>query len=358
MTSLAGLDEPVRRYLEHALRAVAAALGERGTRGLRLHPVRRPHRGGAALRGPFRPAQLRGVGLVVRHPAVPPVLRCADPRRAAAARVRMRVSASVLYLGAGAVGVAAVPCWACRRSTPKATTLLLERLSELALIVAVFSAGLTIERHVQRRSLVSIAVLLLVVMPLTILAIARSGCGRWGCRWAPRSLLGAVLAPTDPVLAGDVGLSEPGGEVVRRAAPVAAHRGRVQRRARFAVRGARPVRRPGRRNRLDRPMVRRGPPLRRRRRARARSGRGYVAAAGLTGPTPRPGRRPRRRASQRSALALMHLRRRRGARRLRPARGVRRRLHVPPLRVRPRDPRRRPPRHRDRRQGARARSSC
>jgi len=87
-----------------------------------------------------------------------------------------------------------------------------ERLTELALVVAVFSAGLTIERHVQRRSWVSIGVLLVVVMPLTILAITLFGMWAMGLSFGAALLLGAVLAPTDPVLAGDVGLSGPGGE--------------------------------------------------------------------------------------------------------------------------------------------------
>lgn len=88
---------------------------------------------------------------------------------------------------------------------------LIERLTELALIVAVFSAGLTIEKHVRRRSWVSIALLLTLVMPLTIVAIALFGMWAMGLSFGAALLLGAVLAPTDPVLAGDVGLSGVGG---------------------------------------------------------------------------------------------------------------------------------------------------
>jgi sodium/hydrogen antiporter len=54
--------------------------------------------------------------------------------------------------------------------------------------------------------------LLLVVMPLTIVAIAAFGVWVMGLPLAAALLLGAVLAPTDPVLAGDVGLGPPGGE--------------------------------------------------------------------------------------------------------------------------------------------------
>ena len=50
-------------------------------------------------------------------------------------------------------------------------------------------------------------------MPLSILAIAAFGVWVMGLPFGAALLLGAVLAPTDPVLAGDVGLSGPGGEV-------------------------------------------------------------------------------------------------------------------------------------------------
>ncbi|HYM57224.1 MAG TPA: cation:proton antiporter [Solirubrobacteraceae bacterium] len=122
-------------------------------------------------------------------------------------------SASVLYVVLGAVGAVALSALDVRPLDPEGDHVLLERLTELALIVAVFSAGLTIERHVQRRSRVSIGTLLIVVMPLTILAIAIFGMWAMGLSFGAALLLGAVLAPTDPVLAGDVGLSAPGGEV-------------------------------------------------------------------------------------------------------------------------------------------------
>ena len=119
-------------------------------------------------------------------------------------------SASVFYVVAGAVAAFAMARLDVRPLDPIEDHALLERLAELALIVAVFSAGLTIERTVQRRSLVAIATLLLVVMPLTILAIAAFGVWAMGLSFGAALLLGAVLAPTDPVLAGDVGLTGPG----------------------------------------------------------------------------------------------------------------------------------------------------
>ena len=122
-------------------------------------------------------------------------------------------SASVVYVALGALGAVALSLLDVRPLDPEGDHVLLERLTELALVVAVFSAGLTIERHVQRRSWVSVGVLLVIVMPLTILAITLFGMWAMGLSFGAALVLGAVLAPTDPVLAGDIGLSGPGGEV-------------------------------------------------------------------------------------------------------------------------------------------------
>ncbi len=129
-------------------------------------------------------------------------------------RRSLPVASSVVVVVVGALGAVALELLDVRPLDPEGDHLLLERLTEVALIVAVFSAGLTIERHVRRRSWVSIAVLLGVVMPLTILAVAAFGVWAMGLSFPVALLLGAVLAPTDPVLAGEVGLTPPGGEVL------------------------------------------------------------------------------------------------------------------------------------------------
>ena len=87
---------------------------------------------------------------------------------------------------------------------------MLERVSELAILIAVFVAGLSVERLVSLRQWRSVAVLIAVVMPLTIAAIALFASQAMGLSFAAAVLLGAILAPTDPVLAGDVGLAPPG----------------------------------------------------------------------------------------------------------------------------------------------------
>lgn len=127
---------------------------------------------------------------------------------------RLPIPASVLYIVFGALIAGALALLGVTPLDPESDHKLLERLCELALVVAVFSAGLTIELEVTRRSWTSIAVLLTVVMPLTILAIAAFGVWAMGLSFGAALLLGAVLAPTDPVLAGNVGLNAPGGEVL------------------------------------------------------------------------------------------------------------------------------------------------
>jgi NhaP-type Na+/H+ or K+/H+ antiporter len=119
-------------------------------------------------------------------------------------------SASVIYVALGAVGAVAMSLLDVTPIDPVGDHALIERLTELALVVAVFSAGLTVEQHVRRHSIVSVAVLLAVVMPLTVGAIALFGYYAMGLSLGGAVLLGAVLAPTDPVLAGDVGLPPPG----------------------------------------------------------------------------------------------------------------------------------------------------
>jgi NhaP-type Na+/H+ or K+/H+ antiporter len=119
-------------------------------------------------------------------------------------------SAAVFYIALGAVGAVALSVFDVPPFDPVHHHVLLERLTELALVLAVFAAGLTVEREVSRRSVISISVLLLVVMPLTIALIAMFGRVAMGLSLGAAVVLGAVLASTDPVLAGDVGLGPPG----------------------------------------------------------------------------------------------------------------------------------------------------
>jgi sodium/hydrogen antiporter len=87
---------------------------------------------------------------------------------------------------------------------------LTEHFTELLVIVALMGAGLKLDRPLSFRGWGVTWRLLGIVMPLTIAATALLGW--WVIGLAPVSalLLGAVLAPTDPVLASDVQVGAPG----------------------------------------------------------------------------------------------------------------------------------------------------
>ena len=86
---------------------------------------------------------------------------------------------------------------------------LTERLAEAAVIVALMGAGLQLDRRIGLRSWSYTWRLLGITMPLTIAATAALA---WliGVPVPAAILLGAALAPTDPVLASDVQTGGPG----------------------------------------------------------------------------------------------------------------------------------------------------
>lgn len=80
----------------------------------------------------------------------------------------------------------------------------LERLCEFVVIVSVYSCGLKMSRPLTFRNWNTTIRLIAFLMPISILAIAFVGRGILGLDWGVAILLGAILAPTDPVLASDV----------------------------------------------------------------------------------------------------------------------------------------------------------
>lgn len=85
-----------------------------------------------------------------------------------------------------------------------------ERLTELAVIISLMSAGLKIDRPVGWFRWASTWRLLGITMPLCIAALALGGMWLLGLPFAAAILLGAVIAPTDPVLAASVQVGGPG----------------------------------------------------------------------------------------------------------------------------------------------------
>ena len=124
-------------------------------------------------------------------------------------------SASVVYLVLGLGAALAIQLLGVRWADPLEDADLIERASEFAVIVALFATGLKLDRELSAAGWRHVARLLTVAMPLTIAAVALFGTVVMGLSLGAAIVLGAVLAPTDPVLAGDVGVGPPGEEEER-----------------------------------------------------------------------------------------------------------------------------------------------
>ncbi|MEA5564930.1 sodium:proton antiporter [Anabaena sp. UHCC 0399] len=84
----------------------------------------------------------------------------------------------------------------------------LERLTEFVVIISVFSCGLKIIHPMRLRVWNITARLIGFLMPISILGLAIVGRLFLGMNWGEGILLGAILAPTDPVLASEVQLTD------------------------------------------------------------------------------------------------------------------------------------------------------
>ncbi|WP_166256462.1 cation:proton antiporter [Marinobacter salicampi] len=82
-------------------------------------------------------------------------------------------------------------------------------LTEIGVIISLMGVGLKIDRMPNWRTWSSTWRLLAICMPLTIAGVAFTGWWALGLTPAAALLLGAALAPTDPVLASDVQVGEP-----------------------------------------------------------------------------------------------------------------------------------------------------
>ncbi|GII77190.1 cation transporter [Sphaerisporangium rufum] len=84
-----------------------------------------------------------------------------------------------------------------------------EHIAEICVVISLMGAGLAINRVIGRRRWSSTWRLLGLAMPLTVGAVAVAVWGLLGWPIAAALLIGAVLSPTDPVLASDVQVGEP-----------------------------------------------------------------------------------------------------------------------------------------------------
>ncbi|WP_367103428.1 cation:proton antiporter [uncultured Psychrobacter sp.] len=92
---------------------------------------------------------------------------------------------------------------------PLENGLVIEKLTEIIVLVSLVGAGIKIDTPLSWRLWRPTARLLLITMPIGIFAMAALGYYTFGLSLGAAILLGAVLAPTDPVLASSIQVGPP-----------------------------------------------------------------------------------------------------------------------------------------------------
>lgn len=120
---------------------------------------------------------------------------------------RLPLSAAMLYL---AVGIAIGPLgWGVLTLDALENVELLERLTEVAVLISLFTAGMKLELPLKDKRWRIPVQLASVSMLLTVAAVTAVGVWLLNLPVGAAVLLGAILAPTDPVLASDVQMANP-----------------------------------------------------------------------------------------------------------------------------------------------------
>jgi NhaP-type Na+/H+ or K+/H+ antiporter len=120
---------------------------------------------------------------------------------------RLPLSASMLYLAVGYV--LGMTAWWPMLPDPREYSALLERVSEVALLISLFSVGLKLGLPLWGRQWNLPLRLALLSMLLTVVLIAAIAFFALGLPLGAAVVLGGILAPTDPVLASDVQVDDP-----------------------------------------------------------------------------------------------------------------------------------------------------
>ena len=122
---------------------------------------------------------------------------------------RLPLSSSMIYLAAGAI-LGPLGLGMIIIDPVGGGSGLLEIVSEVAVILSLFTAGLKLRLPISDRGWWIPVRLAFVSMALTVGFIALAGVTLLGLPLGAAVLLGAILAPTDPVLASDVQVGHPG----------------------------------------------------------------------------------------------------------------------------------------------------
>ena len=121
---------------------------------------------------------------------------------------RLPLNTAMLYLATGFVlGPAG---WSVLTPNPLAHAALLERVAEVAVLISLFSVGLKLGLPLSNRHWLLPLRLAFVSMTLTVALVAAVGVLGLGLPVGAAILLGAILAPTDPVLASAVQVESSG----------------------------------------------------------------------------------------------------------------------------------------------------
>jgi NhaP-type Na+/H+ or K+/H+ antiporter len=119
---------------------------------------------------------------------------------------RLPMSTAVLYLAAGyGLGPAGL---GLMTPDPLAYSAILERVAEVAVLISLFAVGLKLGLPLSNTGWRLPTRLAIVSMTITVALIAAIGMLGLGLSLGAAILLGAILAPTDPVLASDVQVVE------------------------------------------------------------------------------------------------------------------------------------------------------
>ena len=120
---------------------------------------------------------------------------------------RLPVSTAMIYLLAGLV--AGPLGLALAAPTPFGDSQLLEHVTEIIVLLSLFTAGLKMSVGLQDRRWFAPLRLALLSMLATVVLIAGAGVWLLGLPLGAAVLLGGILAPTDPVLATEVQVDNP-----------------------------------------------------------------------------------------------------------------------------------------------------
>ncbi|MDB5818735.1 MAG: putative Na+/H+ and antiporter, NhaP type [Rhizobacter sp.] len=120
---------------------------------------------------------------------------------------RLPFSGSMIYI---LVGLAVSPLWLHLSALqPLASSGFVEHLTEVVVLVSLFTSGLKLSAGINDRQWLLPVRLATVSMVVTVVIITVVGWGLLGLPLGAALLLAGILAPTDPVLASDVQVTEP-----------------------------------------------------------------------------------------------------------------------------------------------------